>query len=489
MTESGYKIFKKEILGRGSYGTIVFKGESKDGRKVAVKKVLKYNNKIIDNEINLLIKSDRHGNILTYFGSEEDEDFVYLFLELCDFTLKDLIKSKKNYDKLDLVKQLIDGTIYLDKLGIVHRDLKPENVLISDGILKIGDMGVSKMLEKEEFSTITGTLGWKAPEMYDETMKGTKAVDIFSMGCLIYYIYTNGGHPFGDEDERVVNIKKMKKDISIEGIEDFWLKHLIESMIKKNPTERLKIENIKNHPFFWSKEKKNNFVPFISDFLCTYKDSPLSENLLKKQDKIFDKSWDLIIDDIIIKGCCPKYKSENFQSVIWLIRLWRNIYHHYFEFDDEVKEILSPSFHEYFIKKFPNLLLVLYREINRYQKVLKDKKEKMEDVQNEFKLILDNTIDKEELMNKKKNFLTSKLKITSLKFLKAFSDTNIQYLKDVFTNKDLIEETDQDSMIKLKKFILTSEEMNFDKMFEDYFLPEINNITDKEIESYICLIL
>lgn len=42
----------------------------------------------------------------------------------------------------------------------------------------------------------------------------TKAVDIFSLGCLMYYVISRGKHPFGDRVEREVNILNNKFDLS-----------------------------------------------------------------------------------------------------------------------------------------------------------------------------------------------------------------------------------------------------------------------------------
>jgi serine/threonine-protein kinase/endoribonuclease IRE1 len=47
----------------------------------------------------------------------------------------------------------------------------------------------------------------------------TKSVDIFALGCLFYYVLTNGLHPFGDRFEREVNILKNTK--SLDGLAQF----------------------------------------------------------------------------------------------------------------------------------------------------------------------------------------------------------------------------------------------------------------------------
>jgi serine/threonine-protein kinase/endoribonuclease IRE1 len=82
----------EEILGFGGHGTIVYKGVL-DKRQVAVKRLLNMYHASADREIELLIESDGHPNVVRYFLKEMRGDFVYLALELCDLSLNDLIVS------------------------------------------------------------------------------------------------------------------------------------------------------------------------------------------------------------------------------------------------------------------------------------------------------------------------------------------------------------------------------------------------------------
>ena len=148
----------RPILGRGSHGTVVKRGLL-DGRAVAVKQMLIHYYHFASREMALLTRSDGHPNVLRYFCKEQDGDFVYLALELCQCSLAALIqrrtvlrRGKVRQQQQQTQHQLLaadpgadcfvsegdrrfllgmaNGVAYLHSQKIVHRDLKPENVLI-----------------------------------------------------------------------------------------------------------------------------------------------------------------------------------------------------------------------------------------------------------------------------------------------------------------------------------------------------------------------
>lgn len=133
----------------------------------------------------------------------------------------------------------------LHQKGIVHRDLKPQNVLLTaTGQAKVSDMGLSKTLPMHVSSFVSnggfGSSGWQAPEQIrtlpttsDSGSRGTaaasdsgngsppaparqsKAVDIFSLGLVLFWTLTRGGHPFGaDRFARDGNILRAEPDLS-----------------------------------------------------------------------------------------------------------------------------------------------------------------------------------------------------------------------------------------------------------------------------------
>lgn len=77
-------------IAKGSNGTVVFEG-TYDGRPVAVKRLVRTHHDVALKEIQNLVASDQHLNIVRFYGVEFDADFVYLSLERCLCSLNDLI--------------------------------------------------------------------------------------------------------------------------------------------------------------------------------------------------------------------------------------------------------------------------------------------------------------------------------------------------------------------------------------------------------------
>ena len=57
---------------------------------------------------------------------------------------------KESYAKL-IFKQIIEGLSHIHSMGVLHRDIKLDNILLDGhGVIKIGDFGVSRMVESPQ---------------------------------------------------------------------------------------------------------------------------------------------------------------------------------------------------------------------------------------------------------------------------------------------------------------------------------------------------
>ncbi|KAF5891401.1 serine/threonine-protein kinase/endoribonuclease IRE1-like, partial [Clarias magur] len=332
-----------EVLGHGTEGTFVFRGQF-DGRHVAVKRILPECVEFAEREVQLLRESDEHPNVIRYFCTERDRQFIYIAIELCAATLQQYVEDPSgpyaSLDAVTLLEQTMCGLNHLHSLNIVHRDLKPRNILLSTpGALGrvravISDFGLCKKLPdgRHSFSLrsgIPGTEGWIAPELLNRVEKGnpTSAVDVFSAGCLFYYVVSGGQHPFGDTLRRQANIlsgvyslENFMEDIH----EDVVAKDLIEMMISADPESRPSTASVLKHPFFWRPDKQLQFFQDVSDRIEKEPaESPIVVRLETSGRSVVRTNWRMHIS-VPLQADLRKFRTYKGNSVRDLLRAMRN---------------------------------------------------------------------------------------------------------------------------------------------------------------------
>lgn len=388
--------FTNEVLGKGCEGTFVYKGLF-DGRNVAVKRLLPDCFSLADREVALLRESDQHANVIRYFCTEQDHLFRYIALELASATLADLVEGRipnkilLGLTTTDILKQATQGLSHLHSLDIVHRDIKPQNVLLSvpnfHGEVRamISDFGLCKKLQKGRMSFsrrsgVAGTDGWIAPEMLSGSGRTTCAVDIFSMGCVFYYVHTSGKHPFGDPLRRQANIlsgDSRLTDLKGSQVDQLLTGTLVKSMLSWEPLERPPAEAVLSHPLFWSKAKIMSFFQDVSDRV--EKDEAATSIALQALEsdgaRVVRGDWRNYISDEVAQDL-RRYRNYRGISVRDLLRALRNKKHHYRELSEEAQKSLGSipeEFVSYWTERFPRLLLHswLSMQIVRYEPVFK----------------------------------------------------------------------------------------------------------------------
>ena len=121
---------------------------------------------------------------------------IYIRMEL----LKPLkLVLSADYQEMAVLKlglSLCNALLACQEHHIVHRDIKPENILVSDrGEFKLGDFGIAKVSEKTATGTMTGTMGYMAPEVANRWHYGAQA-DIYSLGMVLYWMMNQRTLPF-----------------------------------------------------------------------------------------------------------------------------------------------------------------------------------------------------------------------------------------------------------------------------------------------------
>ncbi|GBP65201.1 hypothetical protein EVAR_50008_1 [Eumeta japonica] len=379
-----------QVLGKGCEGTFVYRGTF-DKRAVAVKRLLPECFTFADREVALLRESDAHAHVVRYYCTERDKQFRYIALELCSATLQDYVENKLEFkcsiNAVEILRQATMGLSHLHSMDIVHRDVKPHNVLLSTpsgaGEVRamISDFGLSKKLNigRASFSRrsgVTGTDGWIAPEMINGE-RTTTSVDIFSLGCVFYYVLSKGSHPFGDVLRRQANILTGEYNLDQLNLvlpeeELIVTKILIRSMISARPITRPTCPTILKYPMFWGKQSILNFLQDVSDQV-----EGSTINVATRSNHSLEQGALCVVRGDWRAHVCPRVAADlrsrrtyRGQSVIDLLRAIRNKKHHYRELDPEVRESLGKipdGFVSYWLKKFPLLLSHVWLQMQEHR--------------------------------------------------------------------------------------------------------------------------
>ena len=332
-------------LGRGSLGTTVYAGvydetagsSSVVRRPAAIKRIPlppgergQNTRALVEREVALHRHLNQNSNRVTFLlGAHLDgSDAVFTAMERCGESLAQWLRSAPGGNVADLppaervaaAEALTAAVADVHAAGVTHNDIKPDNCLrAASGEFKLADLGLGVRLkthergeEKDAMYSMTTFAGYgvnvqlqgRPPEvLLNQTL--TPAVDVWSLGNLMYAAFTGAASPFRDEETAggggsgsggggkhgsdadayaaqdaaagiaglYENQRIIRGTFSLRALETSKLpRHVVAAarvvlsdMLQPNPEDRPSAEEVLQHPVFWTPEKAMEKIREVND--------------------------------------------------------------------------------------------------------------------------------------------------------------------------------------------------------------------------------
>ncbi|KAK9465989.1 kinase-like domain-containing protein [Lipomyces arxii] len=190
-----------DVVGEGAYGVVCSAIYRPTGQKVAIKKITPFDHSMFClrtlREMKLL-KYFNHENIISILDIQRPSSFeafteVYLIQELMETDMHRVIRTQTLSDDhcQYFIYQTLRALKAMHSANVLHRDLKPSNLLLNANCdLKVCDFGLARSAastdDNQGFMTeYVATRWYRAPEIMLTFKEYTKAIDMWSVGCIL----------------------------------------------------------------------------------------------------------------------------------------------------------------------------------------------------------------------------------------------------------------------------------------------------------------
>ncbi|HBH50277.1 MAG TPA: hypothetical protein DDY91_00115 [Planctomycetaceae bacterium] len=196
-----------------------------------------------------------HPNLVTAFDADTSGGHQYLVMELVEGSnLTSFVKQEGPLsvaDAVSCVRQAAEGLAVAHEAGIVHRDVKPGNLLRTpEGVIKLLDLGLARLDDEDDVEqkasltntgVIMGTVDYMAPEQALDSKTADARADIYSLGCVLWFLITGQPIYSGDtmmkkllahREQPIPNLTAARPDVPPA------LQSVFERMVAKRADER-----------------------------------------------------------------------------------------------------------------------------------------------------------------------------------------------------------------------------------------------------------
>jgi len=248
----------EETIGKGHFAVVKLARHVFSGEKVAVKiidknKLDQISREHLFQEVKCM-KLVQHPNVVRLYDVIDSPSKLYLILELgdggdmYDYIMKHangLGERKAKY----YFRQIVKAVKYCYDKFVVHRDLKPENVVFfqKTGQVKLTDFGFSNIFKPDiKLLTSCGSLAYSAPEVLLGDSYFAPAVDIWSLGVILYMLVC-GRAPFQEANDNETLTMILDCKFYLPSHLSFECCDLISRMLKRDPNKRISLNDVCRH--------------------------------------------------------------------------------------------------------------------------------------------------------------------------------------------------------------------------------------------------
>lgn len=230
----------KRGVGIGGFGEVYF-AVSDAGKEVALKRIqrnLDIELRGVSHCLNL-----KHPNLISLYDIRyDDQGQAWVVMEYVSGDSLRTVLDRAPHGMPESQTRhwfsaLAAGVAHLHDAGIVHRDLKPANIFSDEGIVKIGDYGLSKYIScsrRGGHTESVGTFHYMAPEVGRGNYG--REIDIYAMGIVLYEMLT-GTVPFDGESSHEIVMKHLTANPDLSAVPEPY-RAVIWQALQKNPSAR-----------------------------------------------------------------------------------------------------------------------------------------------------------------------------------------------------------------------------------------------------------